>query len=181
MTQDNGGATPIKRPTSHHARRRTSQTGGADTQIVSGDRRQEVLNAAYDEACRHFTAFTSTKLDSKSGGARWTLEAQIDATSLLRLYFFGTQALPGDGLEGDQLREITQAEIAELEEGLSNRLVREVRRRFTSACYFDQTIQETPGQAQPWFGEVLATTVAFHLSRKTAAEVARRTAAGTTA
>ena len=157
MTQSNGTAAEANgRPAGRHGQRRGGQI---DANGVHGEDKDS-LRAAYGSSNRHLIAFAKTR--GKNGAPRWDADTQTNAASLLYLYFYGTSAYPR-----------VEVQITAMELKLSQRVVAEVRRRFTSACHFNPTIQGTPGQNQPWFTEVLARTVAFHVGRRAAAAAGR--------
>ena len=127
-----------------------------------------VIALAHRSALEHMTRFGTAAVPHKGGTrVRWNEATVAAATTLLHLYFFGT--------DGPSLDEV---EIPAQETQMNERVVAEVRRRYTTACFLDRRVLETPGQAQVWFADVLAETEKFHADRR-AARKAERESAGT--
>jgi hypothetical protein len=119
---------------------------------------QMALERAHNEALKHLRRYGSHTIPHKSGGAvvrpRWSDAVQGITEALLRAYFYG---------ETD--------DIARREAELNEKVLTEVRQRFASACLFDREVKETPGQAQPWFADMLEVCKAFHAARREAKRV----------
>ena len=137
---------------------------GSDNRTDSG---QTVIPLAHRSALEHMTRFGTANVPHRGGTrVRWNETTMASATTLLHLYFFGT--------DGPNLNEV---EIPAQEAQMNERVVAEVRRRYTTACFLDRRVLETPGQAQVWFADVLAETEKFHADRR-AARKAEREGAG---
>lgn len=145
----------------HASNRRRPGGTGPSNRSSSGhqDGDQTVIALAHRSALEHMTRFGTAQVPYKGGKrVRWNEATMAAATTLLHLYFFSTDDLN---------------EIAAQEAQMNERVVAEVRRRYTTACFLDRRVLETPGQAQTWFADVLAETEKFHADRRAARKAER--------
>jgi len=142
---------------------RMDRAVGVTAAALGVQRQREMRTKAYETTLVHLISFGEkmVKLPGKPDlRPRWVANAQAAAAELLRLYFFGTPI-----------------EIQTQELRMGQRVIDEVRRRFAGACYFNDRIEDTPGQELEWFEEAYAAAVEFHTKRK-AAKAAAQTQAG---
>jgi len=113
-----------------------------------GDEWFKTVMEAYNITRRYLVSHARTK--------GWDRQVVLDAGELLRLYCVGSHD-----------RNQTGQDIRYLEAKLGRMVVREVRKRFSTLCYLNPEVANTPGQAQSWFPSLMQSTEEFHASKPT--------------